>query len=102
MEAVQSGQDELEGAAAAHRCGAAAGVGVGVGGEQQPACSLSLPACPVWTAAPSSSSAALPATSLPAVALWPYMVPLLLVYFAEYAMQSGTWTAIGWWGPGLR
>ena len=30
-----------------------------------------------------------------AVALWPYMVPLLLVYFAEYAMQSGTWTAIG-------
>jgi len=23
------------------------------------------------------------------------MVPLLLVYFAEYAMQSGTWTAIG-------
>lgn len=28
-------------------------------------------------------------------ALWPYMVPLLLVYFAEYAMQSGTWTAIG-------
>ncbi|PRW51162.1 Batten s disease Cln3 isoform A [Chlorella sorokiniana] len=29
------------------------------------------------------------------VALWPYMVPLFLVYFAEYAMQSGTWTAIG-------
>ncbi|CAL8471388.1 g10930 [Coccomyxa elongata] len=27
--------------------------------------------------------------------LWPYMVPLTLVYFAEYAMQSGTWTAIG-------
>lgn len=27
--------------------------------------------------------------------LWPYMVPLFLVYFAEYAMQSGTWTAIG-------
>ncbi|KAK9918138.1 hypothetical protein WJX75_001533 [Coccomyxa subellipsoidea] len=27
--------------------------------------------------------------------LWPYMVPLTLVYFAEYVMQSGTWTAIG-------
>ena len=23
--------------------------------------------------------------------LWPYMIPLFLVYFAEYAMQSGTW-----------
>lgn len=28
-------------------------------------------------------------------ALWPYMVPLFVVYFAEYAMQSGTWTAVG-------
>ena len=28
--------------------------------------------------------------------LWPYMVPLISVYFAEYAMQTGTWTAIGW------
>jgi hypothetical protein len=27
--------------------------------------------------------------------LWPYMVPLFVVYSAEYAMQSGTWTAIG-------
>ncbi|KAL3159139.1 hypothetical protein ABBQ32_011133 [Trebouxia sp. C0010 RCD-2024] len=27
--------------------------------------------------------------------LWPYMVPLCVVYFAEYAMQTGTWTAIG-------
>lgn len=27
--------------------------------------------------------------------LWRYMVPLFVVYFAEYAMQSGTWTAIG-------
>jgi battenin len=27
--------------------------------------------------------------------LWPYMVPLALVYFAEYAMQSGTWAAMG-------
>eukprot|EP00518_Triparma_eleuthera_P009160 CAMPEP_0182466284 /NCGR_PEP_ID=MMETSP1319-20130603/11682_1 /TAXON_ID=172717 /ORGANISM="Bolidomonas pacifica, Strain RCC208" /LENGTH=426 /DNA_ID=CAMNT_0024666247 /DNA_START=210 /DNA_END=1487 /DNA_ORIENTATION=+ len=27
--------------------------------------------------------------------LWPYMIPLFLVYFAEYAMQSGTWAAIG-------
>ena len=27
--------------------------------------------------------------------LWPYMLPLFIVYFAEYAMQSGTWTAIG-------
>ena len=29
------------------------------------------------------------------VNLWPYMVPLVAVYFAEYAMQTGTWTAIG-------
>lgn len=28
-------------------------------------------------------------------ALWPYMMPLFVVYYAEYAMQSGTWTAIG-------
>ena len=27
--------------------------------------------------------------------LWPYIVPLVVVYFAEYAMQTGTWTAIG-------
>ena len=27
--------------------------------------------------------------------LWPYMLPLALVYFAEYAMQAGAWTAIG-------
>lgn len=27
--------------------------------------------------------------------LWPYMVPLFLVYFSEYAMQSGVWAAIG-------
>jgi len=27
--------------------------------------------------------------------LWPYMVPLFAVYVAEYALQSGTWTAIG-------
>jgi battenin len=27
--------------------------------------------------------------------LWPYTVPLFTVYFAEYAMQSGTWAAIG-------
>lgn len=29
------------------------------------------------------------------LALWPYMVPLFLVYFAEYAMQSGVWAAMG-------
>lgn len=27
--------------------------------------------------------------------LWTYTVPLFLVYFAEYAMQSGVWTSIG-------
>jgi hypothetical protein len=27
--------------------------------------------------------------------LWPYTVPLFAVYFAEYAMQSGAWTAMG-------
>eukprot|EP00978_Attheya_sp_CCMP212_P012410 scaffold30927_cov50-Attheya_sp.AAC.1 len=29
------------------------------------------------------------------LSLWPYMVPLFLVYAAEYALQAGTWTAIG-------
>jgi len=29
------------------------------------------------------------------LSLWPYMVPLFLVYFAEYAMQSGVWAAMG-------
>jgi battenin len=27
--------------------------------------------------------------------LWPYIVPLFLVYAAEYACQSGAWTAMG-------
>lgn len=27
--------------------------------------------------------------------LWPYTIPLFTVYFAEYAMQSGTWSAMG-------
>jgi len=27
--------------------------------------------------------------------LWPYFVPLFTVYVAEYTLQSGTWTAIG-------
>ena len=27
--------------------------------------------------------------------LWPYMVPLVTVYAAEYACQAGAWTAIG-------
>jgi len=27
--------------------------------------------------------------------LWPYMIPLFTVYVAEYTLQSGTWTAIG-------
>jgi battenin len=27
--------------------------------------------------------------------LWPYMIPLFVVYAAEYALQSGTWSAIG-------
>mmetsp|Transcript_1607 Transcript_1607/g.3082 ORF Transcript_1607/g.3082 Transcript_1607/m.3082 type:complete len:557 (-) Transcript_1607:1076-2746(-) len=26
---------------------------------------------------------------------WPYMIPLFTVYAAEYALQAGTWTAIG-------
>jgi battenin len=27
--------------------------------------------------------------------LWPYMVPLFVVYAAEYALQAGTWSAMG-------
>ena len=29
------------------------------------------------------------------LSLWPYMIPLFVVYAAEYALQSGTWTAVG-------
>ncbi|KAF0717441.1 Aste57867_2294 [Aphanomyces stellatus] len=29
------------------------------------------------------------------LSLWPYMLPLVLVYAAEYAMMAGTWAAIG-------
>ncbi|KAJ1443744.1 batten's disease protein Cln3 [Ochromonadaceae sp. CCMP2298] len=29
------------------------------------------------------------------LSLWPYMVPLVVVYFAEYALQSGVWAAMG-------
>jgi hypothetical protein len=29
------------------------------------------------------------------LALWPWMIPLFVVYFAEYAMQSGVWASIG-------
>lgn len=29
------------------------------------------------------------------LALWPYMIPLFVVYFAEYLMQSGVWSAFG-------
>jgi battenin len=27
--------------------------------------------------------------------LWPFIIPLFLVYFSEYAMQSGVWAAMG-------
>jgi len=27
--------------------------------------------------------------------LWAYMLPLVVVYFSEYAMQTGTWSSIG-------
>lgn len=29
------------------------------------------------------------------LSLYPYMIPLFVVYAAEYSMQAGTWTAIG-------
>jgi battenin len=29
------------------------------------------------------------------LALWPYMLPLFIVYYAEYTMQSGVWAAMG-------
>mmetsp|Transcript_946 Transcript_946/g.944 ORF Transcript_946/g.944 Transcript_946/m.944 type:complete len:404 (+) Transcript_946:139-1350(+) len=29
------------------------------------------------------------------LSLWPFIIPLILVYFAEYAMQSGVWAAMG-------
>jgi CLN3 protein len=27
--------------------------------------------------------------------LWPYMIPLFVVYATEYALQAGVWTAVG-------
>ena len=29
------------------------------------------------------------------LSLWPYMIPLFVVYAAEYALQAGTWSAMG-------
>lgn len=29
------------------------------------------------------------------LSLWPYMIPLFVVYATEYALQSGVWTSIG-------
>lgn len=29
------------------------------------------------------------------LSLWPFTVPLITIYFAEYALQSGVWSAIG-------
>ena len=29
------------------------------------------------------------------LSLWPWAIPLIVVYFAEYALQSGTWSSIG-------
>jgi battenin len=29
------------------------------------------------------------------LSLWPYIIPLFVVYAAEYILQAGTWTAIG-------
>ena len=29
------------------------------------------------------------------IGLWPFIIPLFLVYFSEYAMQSGVWAAMG-------
>jgi hypothetical protein len=29
------------------------------------------------------------------IALWPFMIPLIVVYFAEYTMMSGIWSAMG-------
>lgn len=29
------------------------------------------------------------------LSLWPYMIPLFVVYFSEYALQSGVWVSIG-------
>ena len=29
------------------------------------------------------------------LSLWPWGVPLVVVYFAEYAMQAGTWSSVG-------
>lgn len=79
MEAIQSGPHGVAGAPAAHRCGNKGG-----SSAQAPAAMRPRP----WAFTP-------PLPFRAAVVLWPYMVPLLLVYFAEYAMQSGTWTAIG-------
>ena len=28
--------------------------------------------------------------------LWPYMLPLALVYFAEYVLQASAYTALSW------
>lgn len=39
------------------------------------------------------------ATTRHVLGLWRYTVPLLIVYFSEYAAQSGAWAAIGFPSP---
>jgi battenin len=39
------------------------------------------------------------ATTVHVAGLWRYTVPLLVVYFSEYAAQSGAWAAIGFPSP---
>eukprot|EP00980_Cylindrotheca_fusiformis_P021207 scaffold8150_cov118-Cylindrotheca_fusiformis.AAC.16 len=69
--------------------------------SQVPSIALSLDMA-VDTAPPNEPEPDLPVSELSGykrfclvLQLWPYIVPLFTVYAAEYALQSGTWTAIG-------
>lgn len=66
------------------------------GGYEDP---LALP----YTLADNSNSSQLPQVHemdlddriMLVLSLWPYIIPLFTVYAAEYSLQAGTWTAIG-------
>lgn len=59
-----------------------------LGNDGRPSCALSIQE----TSTPKMTARERLRLSL---SLWPFTVPLFAVYFAEYSMQSGAWTAIG-------
>ena len=92
IEAKAKKAEECAAAAAAASASAAA--------APLPLSPFSAPGSPRWaaTALPSGFLA----TSAHVASLWPFAVPLFIVYFAEYVCQAGVWSALGGADPKER